>query len=128
MLHQTSGKGKILVVDDEPAIADSLVFMLNHEGYKAEAAYSGDGAIHKAVVFRPDLVISDVVMPGKSGIEACIEISRALPTCKAMLFSGQAISKDMVEVAGREGHAFDLIEKPLHPQELLSRVRIALNR
>ena len=126
--RENSSKGKILVVDDEQAVADSLTFMLNHEGYKTEAVYSGDAAVKKAKEFKPDLVISDVIMPGRNGIDACIEISRGLPGCKAMLFSGQTISRDLVDEAGKEGHNFDLVEKPLHPQELLSRVRFALSR
>jgi CheY-like chemotaxis protein len=127
MPQVNSGKGRILVVDDERAIADSLAFMLSHEGYKSQAAYSADEAIEIAKDFRPDLVIADVILPGKNGIEACIAILRILPGCKTMLFSGVAMGKELVDAAAKKGHVFNLIEKPLHPQEFIGKVRSVFN-
>jgi CheY-like chemotaxis protein len=122
MATPLNGK-RILLVDDERAIADSLAFMLSHEGYDVKAVYSGGDAIDTAKQFKPELLITDVVMPGISGTEAAISISKFLPECKTLLFSGQVKGKELAESARSQGFNFELIEKPLHPQELLQKIR-----
>jgi two-component system OmpR family response regulator len=80
---------KILVVDDEPIIADTLAAILNHAGFTSTAVYSGTDAVRKAIRLKPEVVICDVIMPDMTGIAASIEIQKALPACKILLFSGQ---------------------------------------
>ena len=116
---------RILVVDDERAIADSLAFMLSHEGYEVKPAYSGSEAVEIAKQFKPELLITDVVMPGVSGTDAAISISKSLPECKTLLFSGHVKGRELAESARSQGLNFELIEKPLHPQELLQRIRLS---
>ena len=122
MATPLNGK-RILLVDDERAIADSLAFMLSHEGYDVKAVYSGGDAIDTAKQFKPELLITDVVMPGISGTEAAISISKFLPECKTLLFLDSVIGKELAESARSQGFNFELIEKPLHPQELLQKIR-----
>ena len=122
MATPLNGK-RILLVDDERAIADSLAFMLSHEGYDVKAVYSGGDAIDTAKQFKPELLITDVVMPGISGTEAAISISKFLPECKTLLFLDSVIGKELAESARARGFNFELIEKPLHPQELLQKIR-----
>ena len=122
MATPLNGK-RILLVDDERAIADSLAFMLSHEGYDVKAVYSGGDAIDTAKQFKPELLITDVVMPGISGTEAAISISKFLPECKTLLFLDSVIGKELAESARSRGFNFELIEKPLHPQELLQKIR-----
>ena len=122
MATTLNGK-RILLVDDERAIADSLAFMLSHEGYDVKAVYSGGDAIDTAKQFKPELLITDVVMPGISGTEAAISISKFLPECKTLLFLDSVIGKELAESARSQGFNFELIEKPLHPQELLQKIR-----
>src|SRR5437870_5553520 len=69
-------KTRVLVIDDCPANADSLVFMLSHAGYEAKAVYSGPDAIEAVKWFRPDLVIADLLLAGMSAVEAAAEIHR----------------------------------------------------
>ncbi len=69
------------------------------------------------------LLITDVVMRGISGIEAAIEIEAMLPECKILLFSGQAATVDLLEHARAQGHEFEILNKPVHPRDLLQRVR-----
>jgi len=121
-------KHRILVVDDEKPIADSLVFLLNHEGFMATAAYSGEEAQRSAAGNPVHLLISDVMMPGVNGVESAIQICKVSPACKVILFSGHEDAPALVERAKGEGYNFELIQKPLHPQELLSKLRIALAR
>jgi CheY-like chemotaxis protein len=111
---------KIIVVDDEPVIADTLVDILKGEGCDAVAVSSGQSAIKWARLIQPDVVISDVAMPGMTGIEAARAIREFLPLCRIILFSGQASTVDLLDIARAEGHEFELLSKPIKPNVLLS--------
>lgn len=111
---------RVLVVDDEKAIADSLAEALGRFGYKTTAAYSGKVAVELAEVIMPDVLISDVMMPGTSGIEAAIQIREKLPACRVILFSGMASTVDLVEHAKSQRLCFDFLAKPVHPKMLLA--------
>ena len=114
---------RVLVVDDERIIADSLTMILSNSGYDARTAYSGEMAIEMARNFYPDMLITDVVMPGISGIEAAIKVREMLPACKVLLFSGQAATQDLLETASARGHEFELLTKPVHPRELIAKMQ-----
>jgi len=114
---------KVLVVDDEHVIADTLAIILNQHGYDASAVYTGKQAVERAQETKPDLVISDVIMPDKNGIEAAIEIRSLVPSCKILLFSGQAATADLLESARAQGHEFEILAKPVHPQDLLAKLQ-----
>jgi CheY-like chemotaxis protein len=114
---------KVLVVDDERVIADTLAIILNQHGYDASAVYTGTAAVEKARMTTPDLIISDVIMPDMNGIEAAIRIREFLPACKILLFSGQAATADLLESARAQGHEFEILAKPVHPQDLLAKLQ-----
>ncbi len=114
---------RIVVIDDEQRIADTLALILRSVDYVVEVAYDGTSGLALCREYRPDLVISDVVMPGLSGIEVAMEISRELPTCKILLYSGQAETAQMMDEARSRGHEFELLAKPVHPVELLEKVK-----
>jgi DNA-binding response OmpR family regulator len=116
-------KPKILVVDDERVIADTLAMILNQSGFDARAIYSGEGALELASTFAPDMLISDVIMADLNGIDAAIRIRAMLPGIKILLFSGQAATADLLEKARAQGYEFEILAKPVHPQDLLSRLR-----
>ncbi|MGE0407516.1 MAG: response regulator [Candidatus Korobacteraceae bacterium] len=117
------GKPTVLVVDDERVIADTLTIILNQHGFEASAVYTGTAAVEQARSVKPDLVISDVIMPDMNGIEAAINIRKFLPACKVLLFSGQAATADLLETARSQGHEFEILAKPVHPQDLLAKLR-----
>jgi CheY-like chemotaxis protein len=117
-----AGSVSILVVDDEERIADTLVLILQTKQYMAEAAYDASSALEICAKRAPDLVISDVVMPGMNGIEMAVVIRKKFPRCGILLFSGQAATADMLEEARRRGHQFELLAKPVHPDTLLEKV------
>ncbi len=116
-------KPRVLVVDDERVIADTLAIILNQHGFEAAAVYTGTAAVERAKTVRPDLVISDVIMPDMNGIEAAIHIRKFLPGCKILLFSGQAATADLLENARAQGHEFEILAKPVHPQDLLAKLK-----
>lgn len=112
----------VLVVDDESVIADTVTEILKHEGYAATAAYDSDGAIEAALITPPQLVISDVMMPGVNGIELGIAIRRIFPDCKIILASGHSASRDLILAALSAGDHFVFLEKPVFPHVLLKHV------
>lgn len=109
-----------LVVDDEHVIADTLVVILNNAGYATRAAYDGESALEMALLVPPELLITDVVMPGMSGVQLAIAVKNLVPDCKILLFSGQASTNDLLSQARDAGHEFAVLAKPVHPHDLLA--------
>jgi DNA-binding NtrC family response regulator len=112
----------VLVVDDERVIADTLAAILSQSGFAPLVAYNGKSAMEIARVIPPELLISDVVMPGMTGIELAIALVGAVPDCKVLLFSGQASTVDLLVDARAAGHNFTTLAKPIHPTELLANI------
>ncbi len=121
-------KYRVLIVDDEKRITDTLALILRARGYEAATAYDGLTAIETCAHFVPDLVISDVVMPGMNGIEMAIYIYTKFPQCKILLCSGQAATANMIEEARDQGHHFPLLAKPVHPEQLLNAIAELLTK
>jgi CheY-like chemotaxis protein len=122
-MHENRVKPKVLVVDDERVIADTLAMILNQSGFDARAVYSGEKAVEMASTFTPDMLITDVIMADLNGIDAAIMIRSILPKIKILLFSGQAATADLLEKARAKGYEFEILAKPVHPQDLLSKLQ-----
>ncbi|MGA2558551.1 MAG: response regulator [Terracidiphilus sp.] len=122
-MSETSSKPKVLVADDERVIADTLTMILNQSGFDARAVYSGEKAVEMASTFAPDMLISDVIMADLNGIDAAIQVRSILPSVKILLFSGQAATADLLEKARAQGYEFEILAKPVHPQDLLNKLR-----
>jgi CheY-like chemotaxis protein len=118
---------RVFVVDDERVIASTLAAILQNNGFSARFFTSPLEALAAARLKAPDLLISDVAMPGISGIELAIRMRAQYPTCKVLLFSGQAATTDLLENARAQGYDFDLLLKPLPPAELLFEVGKMVN-
>ena len=116
-------KPRVLVADDEQVIANTLAIILNQAGFEARAVFSGEKAIEALDTFQPNMLISDVIMTGMTGIEAAIKTREKMPDCKILLFSGQAATADLLEKARAEGHEFEILAKPVHPTDLLAKLR-----
>jgi DNA-binding response OmpR family regulator len=119
----SEGRLRVLVVDDEHLITDTICAILQDNGFDATGAYSGSDAISTARKQRPDIVLSDVLMPRMSGVELGIQLRSEFPDVKIFLFSGQAATTAMIHRAEAEGHYFELFPKPIHPDELIIRLR-----
>lgn len=112
-------KPRILVVDDERNIADTLAMVFKIKGHESMAVYSAESAVDVIETFEPDIVLTDVIMGKMTGVDLAIYLSRARPDCKVVLFSGQAATANLLAEAQRKGHQFRLLSKPLHPEKLL---------
>jgi len=119
----TPSKRKVLVADDEQVIANTLAVILNQAGFEALAVYSGEDALKALDSFQPDMLITDVIMTGINGIEVGIAVRARLPHCKVLLFSGQAATAGLLQKARHEGHEFEVLTKPVHPTDLLAKLR-----
>ncbi len=122
-MPDSANKPKVLVADDERVIADTLAMILNQSGFQVRVAYTGEKAVELASEFQPEMLISDVIMAGLNGIDAAIKIREILPSIKILLFSGQAATADLLEKARAQGYEFEILAKPVHPQDLLARLR-----
>lgn len=115
-------EARILVVDNDRSLADSLATLLRLNGYEVEEAYSGMSAIHLAIHFQPEVLICDVVMPGMNGVETASHIRSLFPSCKVLLITGRSTAPDLVLKTHAFSDGFELLAKPLHPSELLARL------
>ena len=119
---------KILIADDEPDILEILSFNLSAEGYEIITAKNGDEALDKAKQHMPDLIILDVMMPGKNGIEVC-NILRSQPIFNTTLIIFlTAMADESAEIKGLETGADDYITKPVSPKILTSKVNAFFRR
>jgi DNA-binding NtrC family response regulator len=92
-------------------------------GFHATSFTEPTAALQAAHNDAPDLLISDVVMPGLSGIELAIQVQQLCPGCKILLFSGQAATSHMLESVRARGYDFQLLSKPVHPADLLAKIQ-----
>jgi CheY-like chemotaxis protein len=122
-MSEKAVKPKVLIADDERVIADTLAMILNQSGFEARAVYSGERAVEMIPVFEPDMLISDVIMEDLNGIEAAIRVRAMRPQIKVLLFSGQAATANLLGKAREAGHEFEVLAKPVHPQDLISKLR-----
>ncbi|WP_232825901.1 response regulator transcription factor [Chitinophaga alhagiae] len=120
--------GKILVVDDEADILEIISYNLRSAGYETVTAKDGSEAIQKAKIFRPDLIMLDIMMPNKNGIDTCKEI-RKLPEFKeTMVLFLTALNDEKSEIEGLNMGADDYIAKPIKPKLLVSRINALFRR
>jgi DNA-binding NtrC family response regulator len=116
----TAERKRVLVVDDESLIADSIAEILNRNGFDAVSRYSADDALQiTADGLRPDIMLADVMMPGTSGVQLAKAVSAMNPAVRILLFSGNASASQLVHDALREGLLFEILAKPVHPVRLL---------
>jgi CheY-like chemotaxis protein len=113
---------RVLVVDDERLIADTMAEILEGAGFQAATAYDGWSALQVADIVQPDYLLSDVLMPRMNGVDLAIAIRKMYPAARILLFSGQAGITEILRAAQNQGFQFELIAKPIHPLSLIARL------
>jgi CheY-like chemotaxis protein len=117
---------RVLIVDDEQVIADTMGVILRSRGFVARAVYSAENALLAIEDFRPVVVISDIMMPGMNGIDLAIQIGIQHPDCKVLLLSGNPAAGELLDESLAKGHVHIVLAKPVHPEELLRAVSNAV--
>src|SRR5687768_1736333 len=119
---------KVLIADDEPDILEILKYNLTNEGYEVVTAKDGDEALEKAKRTMPDLIVLDVMMPRKTGVEVC-QLLRAQPAFKdTLIIFLTAVNDEGTQIRGLETGADDYVSKPISPKVFLSRVNALFRR
>jgi two-component system response regulator MtrA len=118
-------KGRVLVVDDDASLAEMLTIVLRQEGFDARSVTRGDLAMEQFRDYRPDIVLLDLMLPGKDGIDVCKEI-RAESGVPIVMLTAKGDTVDVV--VGLESGADDYVVKPFKPKELIARIRARVRR
>ncbi len=127
MLMETNGR-KVLIADDEPDILEILKYNLVNQGYEVVTARDGDEALEKAKRTSPDLIILDVMMPKKTGVEVC-QLLRMQPAFKeTLIIFLTAVNDERTQIQGLETGADDYLSKPVSPKVFVSRVNALFRR
>jgi len=119
---------KVLIADDEPDILEILKYNLVNEGYQVITAKDGDEAVEKARIFLPDLIVLDIMMPKKSGVQVC-EVLRGQSTFRnTLIIFLTALNDESTQIRGLETGADDYVSKPISPKVFISRVNALFRR
>jgi two-component system alkaline phosphatase synthesis response regulator PhoP len=121
-------KAKILIADDEPDILEIIGFNLEKEGYKVYTAKDGRQALEAAELYQPDLIILDVMMPYKSGIEVCNTLRSQHEYNDTLIVMLTALNDESNHIKGLDSGADDYISKPISPKVLVSRIGALFRR
>jgi DNA-binding NtrC family response regulator len=121
-MSDTSIKSRILIVDDEKNIANTLAMIFEIRGHEVKTANSAEEAVEIVDSFEPDVVLSDVIMGKMTGVDLAIYLSKSRPDCRVILFSGQTATANVLAEANRKGHSFRLLAKPIHPVRLFEEI------
>ena len=113
---------RVLIIDDEEHIANTLAAMLHNLGYETAAVHDAISGLAHCENWVPDLIITDVVMPGMNGVEVGLVARQLYPHCKILLLSEVAGGSEFLKEARQNGYDFELVEKPLPLSALLARV------
>jgi DNA-binding NtrC family response regulator len=113
---------KILIVDDEAAVADSLQLIFSIRGYEVRVAYSAEQAIEVLSEWEPHLAILDVMLPQMNGIQLAGILKGNYPLCRILLISGHPGTSELLNDANAHGSSFEILAKPLHPKFILDMV------
>jgi DNA-binding NtrC family response regulator len=121
-MSTSQAKGKILIVDDEVIVADSLNLIFSSQHYEVRSAYSAEAAIEVLSQWQPDLAVVDVMLPKMNGIELAGIVSQNYPSCRILLISGHPGTAELLNEAKSHGLSYDILAKPLHPTFILDTV------
>ena len=125
-MSQPALRHKVLIVDDEKIIPDTLAMILNQGGFEARAVYAGQNAFDLAPAFQPDMLISDVFMADINGVDAAIQMRAMLPDVRVFLLSGQTATAEMISNSKAGNLGFEVLVKPVHPRDLLDKLHNAV--
>jgi DNA-binding response OmpR family regulator len=111
---------RVLVVDDDRLVADTLALIFEKSGFSAKAAYSADEGLDCSREFTPNLLLCDVTMPGRDGLSLVNDVARELPSCRVLVLTGfYSNLKSVREQVRKLAHPAGILTKPCQPTDLL---------
>jgi DNA-binding response OmpR family regulator len=111
---------RILVVDDEVVVLQTLNLIFRSRGFEVRTAASAEEALELISNWRPEIAVLDVILPGMNGLDLAVMLAQQVPTCRIVHLSGQPRSAELRDQAALEGHPFEILAKPMHPDVLLA--------
>ena len=121
-------KFKLLIVDDDPAVNETLSIIFERRGFEVLSAHNGETALRLLGERSPHIVLLDVGLPDISGIEIAIILRREFPECKFLLLSGNRTTESVLDDAHERGHDFEVLAKPLPAEELVEAVNLLVRQ
>ena len=121
-MPENVGEVRILIVEDEKVVADTLGKILSSTGYDIRVAYSAEAAMLTVSQWVPDVAILDVILPKMNGIDFAVGLKTRFVGCRVLLFSGQPSAEGLMQKARSEGHKFEILAKPVHPTVMLDTI------
>ncbi len=119
MMPITPGGRRILIIDDETSVAETMDMIFRGCGYEVRTVLSAEQGIETIAGWQPDLAIVDVMLPQMNGIEFGTVLKENYPACHILLVSGHPGTAELLELARQQGHNFEILAKPLHPALIL---------
>lgn len=110
---------RILIIDDETSVAETLEMIFRGYGYEVRTAFSAEQAVETIAHWQPDLALVDVMLPQMNGIQFGTVLKANYPACQILLVSGHPGTSELLELARQQGHNFEILAKPLHPALIL---------
>jgi DNA-binding NtrC family response regulator len=117
---------RVLIVDDQPIVAATLMMILKRFGYEVTAFHLGEHALEHAKAAPPDLALIDALLTVSDGVSVAMELTAIAPSCKVFVMSGGNEVLELLNAAATKGFHFELLPKPIAPPELLEKVRAKL--
>ena len=114
---------RVFVVDDSQVVATTLAVILSARGFNASPFTNPNEALEAARLDAPDVLVTEVIMPEVSGIEMAGQILKEHPECKVLLISGSPETSDLLELARAKGSSFEVLPKPVPPEELIKEIQ-----
>ena len=111
---------RVMVVDDEPIIADSMAFILQKEGFETLAMYGGQAALEASELFEPDVLMTDVMMPEMDGVATAMMMRRRFPKCRIVMFSGYSGATERLAHVSGGKDAYLMLKKPMRPDDVIT--------
>ncbi|HWE84491.1 MAG TPA: response regulator [Terracidiphilus sp.] len=111
-----------LVLDDDRVVAETLGMILTGSGYEVRVEYTAEAAIDLLARWSPDVAIIDILLPGMNGVDFSISLQAACPGCHVLLFTAFPGVLGILDAARLKGHEFEILEKPVPPPQILSRL------
>jgi len=127
-MHDRAKRPRILIVDDEILIADTLALIFNQREYEARAVYSAEQALETVAGWRPAVAILDIILPNMNGVDLANALKRLDPSMEAVLITGHVVEKLLLENVARGGHPFEVLTKPVQVSDLIENTERLLAR